>query len=492
MEWWNNKANTSHSPPLGTPHLFFRNKLCNEHNAAVLRDMPGSGTNITASDTVSDRLPPEVAAVVMATASKAADRKLTGNLLSNLVLKEGTRVGLTMNVSKQDGLTHGADGTVCGFVIPDGALKPLYVLVQFDDARVGKNLRSVMARQVPMGPTGSWTPIQRQTTTFNVNAGKDNKVSRTQFPLEHTAARTLHKAQGMTLSTVCLDLRDARPGMHYVAVSRVSDEAGLYFYTPQAFNSKHIKTDDHARVEMRRLRADCQLDLALPALQPLCKNNFVFVYHNARSLKKHIRHARACPDLRAAHVAAFSEARLQTRQCQAHLLEGCQVVACYDAQTPTVTHAINGSMLQCQAPVLSQMCGKPFITGDLGVEVIAVTVQVAPARRVRFVSVYRSPSSPYAALFDAICAACQMQQPSGWDNTVIMGDFNIDVLVDSAALTRCFTIMQSLHVTQRVRQFTCDTGSLIDHIWTDLQDCECGMGYSSYSDHAPIWLAMAR
>ena len=38
-EWWNNKARTSNSPPPGTPHLFFTNRMCNTHNAAVLRDM---------------------------------------------------------------------------------------------------------------------------------------------------------------------------------------------------------------------------------------------------------------------------------------------------------------------------------------------------------------------------------------------------------------------------------------------------------------------
>ena len=240
MEWWINKAKTSHSPPPNTPHLFFKNKLCNEHNAAVLRDMPGSAKTIAASDTVSTKLTPEVATALKARVSTNNNRKETGNLLSRLILKEGSRVGITMNVDKQDGLTNGADGTVCGFVIPEGSLTPLYVLVKFDNPRVGKTLRSIMAGRVNMGLTGLWTPIRRETATFKVGRGKDNDISRTQFPLEHTAARTLHKAQGMTLSSVCLDLRDARPGMHYVAVSRVSDEAGLYFHTPDAFNATQL------------------------------------------------------------------------------------------------------------------------------------------------------------------------------------------------------------------------------------------------------------
>lgn len=53
---------------------------------------------------------------------------------------------------------------------------------------------------------------------------------------------------------------------------------------------------------MCRLRADCQLKLTLPALHDICKHRCVCVYHNARSLKKYILHARACPHLSAPHL----------------------------------------------------------------------------------------------------------------------------------------------------------------------------------------------
>ena len=183
MEWWINIAKTSHSPPPNTPHLFFKNKLCNEHNAAVLRDMPGSAKTIAASDTVSTKLTPEVATALKARVSTNNNRNETGNLLSRLILKEGSRVGITMNVDKQDGLTNGADGTVCGSVIPEGSLTPLYVLVKFDNPRVGKTLRSVMAGRVNMGLTGLWTPIRRETATFKVGRGKDNDISRSGMTL---------------------------------------------------------------------------------------------------------------------------------------------------------------------------------------------------------------------------------------------------------------------------------------------------------------------
>lgn len=66
-------------------------------------------------------------------------------------------------------------------------------------------------------------------------------ASITNFPINLAYAATIHKAQGMTLDRVQVDLRNLwEPGQAYVALSRVTDPEGLYL---TGWDEKSIKSD---------------------------------------------------------------------------------------------------------------------------------------------------------------------------------------------------------------------------------------------------------
>ena len=63
---------------------------------------------------------------------------------------------------------------------------------------------------------------------------KKRDCSRTNFPLRLAYAMTVHKAQGLTLKQVVLNLerKDHSPGLSYVAISRVKKLSSIMFETP--------------------------------------------------------------------------------------------------------------------------------------------------------------------------------------------------------------------------------------------------------------------
>ena len=74
----------------------------------------------------------------------------------------------------------------------------------------------------------NWMPMRGLTARFECN-GVD--CTRTQFPLRIAYAITVHKAQGLTLPRIVLNItgRDFALGLSYVAISRVKTFDGLLF-----------------------------------------------------------------------------------------------------------------------------------------------------------------------------------------------------------------------------------------------------------------------
>lgn len=114
-------------------------------------------------------------------------------------LKVGSRVMLLYNMDIDDGLVNGSCGYVTGF--EDNA-----VIVKFDN--------------------GVKQKIKKQKLTAYVKTGL---FQRTQYPLRLAYASTVHKAQGMTMDKVYMNLCNIfSPGQTYVGLSRVTTLKGLF------------------------------------------------------------------------------------------------------------------------------------------------------------------------------------------------------------------------------------------------------------------------
>lgn len=90
--------------------------------------------------------------------------------------------------------------------------------------------------------------VQRFQFSRRVNTGKGSTVTVTmsQFPLQHGWALTIHKAQGMTLDLVEIDLGPSvfSDGQAYVGLSRVPCLAGLSIRT---FDARCIRAKGEVR-----------------------------------------------------------------------------------------------------------------------------------------------------------------------------------------------------------------------------------------------------
>ena len=104
--------------------------------------------------------------------------------------------------------------------------------MKFDDPRTGKAREKYFQRgSYNSNIQRKWTPVFEVERTY---VYKFKMYQRTQFPLRAAAAKTVHKAQGITEDEVVVDLTQYKgirkvPHYHYVAFSRVRKLENLYY-----------------------------------------------------------------------------------------------------------------------------------------------------------------------------------------------------------------------------------------------------------------------
>jgi ATP-dependent DNA helicase PIF1 len=146
--------------------------------------------------------------------NRVAGERIIKNLLSprQLLLKEGSRVMFTAN-DFASGFVNGTQGVVIGF-------KHGLPMVELD----GNGLRLL---------------VEARTWREELNGKIIAEVH--QLPLRLAWAMTIHKSQGMSLSSAAIDLsRSFSYGMGYVALSRLKSYEGLYLL---GYNSRSLELD---------------------------------------------------------------------------------------------------------------------------------------------------------------------------------------------------------------------------------------------------------
>ena len=127
----------------------------------------------------------------------------TAGLITELLIGVNSRVMLRRNIDTDNGLCNGAIGTVkqVGKTDKNEVYK---IMVQFD------HKPEVVFK------------IEKISADYMVR--KNIYTTRTQFPLTLSWAMTIHKCQGLTLTSALIDIGNSvfEPGMAYVALSRVT------------------------------------------------------------------------------------------------------------------------------------------------------------------------------------------------------------------------------------------------------------------------------
>jgi ATP-dependent DNA helicase PIF1 len=144
------------------------------------------------------------------------DFRDAGGLPHELIVCKDTRLMLVRNIASD--LVNGDMG-YCNHVDFDETGIAVKIYVQFDDPEIGTEFQD--------GKHGTCVALERIETEFNY---RGRFISRTQFPLVKSWAVTIHKSQGMSLSSGFIHIGHLifNYAMIYVALSRMRTLQGVH------------------------------------------------------------------------------------------------------------------------------------------------------------------------------------------------------------------------------------------------------------------------
>ncbi|XP_073978327.1 uncharacterized protein [Rhodnius prolixus] len=172
------------------------------------------------------------------------DVSRTANLSKTINLFVGAKIMIKRNIDIANGIVNGTIGVVERFVYKGKFVESLIVVVNNK-------------------------PFTLERVQARFQLIKNIYVHRKQFPVSLSYAVTIHKSQGLTLDCLFTSLGKEvfAPGMHYVALSRVTNLNGLYLID---FDSSKIKADTDAINEYRRLNKMIQSPCLHTANNNIC------------------------------------------------------------------------------------------------------------------------------------------------------------------------------------------------------------------------------
>ena len=227
-------------------------------------------------------------------ALKKKNRTETGGLPYKISLKTGIKYMIISNIDIADGLVNGACG-VLERVTPEE--DPRYLWLNFGEERVGRERRQKFAQVADnfFIKNKSWVPISRISVQISLSKKIGYQSSRTQFPLVPAEALTIHKSQGQTYDSVCLDfnkIRGVTRSMLYVALSRVRKLDDL-FILGKFKPPKEPLESDAVVLALKDLRENKVLNLSFSKV--FNGNLIKIIYQNCRSLKSNAKYIKSDP-----------------------------------------------------------------------------------------------------------------------------------------------------------------------------------------------------
>lgn len=469
-----NAPNAIHPPDLDLiPHLFTTRAECDLHNFHLLTKLPDSMKAVVHSiDSVSGDVPCSLKEKILNKVPDDAGK--TMGLQKNLHLAIGPPYELCLNVSVEDGLTNGASCSIKMFDyrVDSSHHRVSIVWVEFENSSSGCQWRQKYSSLYTTNIPHSWTPILEVTRCFNIQHYKTYNVVRRQFPLQMSAAKTIHKAQGSTMNSAVLHFGSRKNDhIHYVGLSRIKNLSNLFI---KELNSKKISICSDVREEMNRMTTTSPLQLRLPDLSKLNNNCALVCFHNCRSLRKHIDDLRTDIYLKHVDILALCETRVFESDLDLNI-EGLSLF-CADQQ-----QSKHGMALYYKPNIVQNQL---IATSISGIELLITILDVA-----NICFIYCPPKSAtnqnFANVMQYLQSIINITKP-----TIIMGDFNQNAFQNCSVLN---FLQHNYSFHQILKSPTTDYDSCLDHIYINFpQDrlCLSGTLESYYSDHKPIYLSV--
>ena len=469
--------------PFNSIHMFTYNRLKNQHNDEMLRKLKSKHFCFTAVDSKKDEQTQRI--------EKSEFQKDAGGLQTKLEIAIGARVVLTKNIDISDGLVNSASGVVTGF-IPNytgnedaDSFKPKYILVKFDDGRVGKKCRTasrgILHDQIS-------TPISTVETPVYLSKRSSKVTSkRVQFPLCLAWGVTIHKEQGKTEDSVVVSCSgNFFHGQFYTAISRTKNMAGLHFIDEVSVTK--IKVNKMSLNEMNRMKKESPFLPYVPV--STTKSSHVYLKlqsFNINSLKPHTSCFLKENDINNLQILCFQETWLISHDIvpQFHNFSSIRL----DSNSSSSGHR-NGGLLMYIRQDLRVL--KQYIYQDLAIEYQMVLLCHVTDHNMRSIvlSVYNNPRSSLRAFLPDLEKL--MQRIPQNIPTFIVGDFNIDLAKANRGTKDFIFLTQYYGFHQLVNKSTHRKGGILDLLFVnkDLVDSVLDVIPTYYSDHHIVSLAV--
>lgn len=297
--------------PIEAVRLFYENNDVDEFNEDRINTHEGNIVEAKASDNITG--------ADCSDAEKESFLKKSiiqsSGLPGYLKLKIGIKYMITRNINLSDGLVNGATG-VLKYIKYDESI-PEIIFIEFPKANIGMNARQQNEQLYNDGENieKNWVPIKKMTKLLETDRLAENtyKISRTQFPLTPAEAVTIHKSQGQTYESVCLNLTPSKAlqrQLLYVALSRVTKLSGLYIvgeFKPPT----EPKPGDKLMNAIDELKTEKKLKLSFNDLEN--ETGSIIAYHNIESYDDYQNHIKndawysKCDILIFSHTQTISE-----------------------------------------------------------------------------------------------------------------------------------------------------------------------------------------
>jgi hypothetical protein len=436
-------------------HAYANNKPARERNLKMLSSLPGGDIVSKAEDSIKTKLP------VMPTFP--SDPNQTGRLLDELRIKINARVTLTQNVNVEDGLTNGSMGTIK--YVHFKAQKPEVILVEFDGKNVGAEAKknSIFRNQYP-----NCVPITKHCQQFFLNKYKSVEACRIQFPLFLAWAVTIHKLQGLTLNAIVVEMSPTKgkfqPGHAYVAFSRVKNLEGLYLLN---YTREQIIVNPQVEPFMENMK---NVQLSPWNKINFSNDKFTICHLNVENLLTHKEDVDVNTFILSADIICFTETHLTAMSIWPLTNISHKTHRIFRQER---TNCKGGGVAIC---VRKNVCSIN-VRHVNNIECIHLSIGTLNAT-FDIACIYRRPGSQMSFFVSQMSNLCENMA----DNSVIVGDFNEDIL---SKQTTIVSAANNYQYTQMIKDPTTDYSSLLDHVYVrglhieQLNVIDC---YFSYHD----------
>ncbi|KAJ8050657.1 ATP-dependent DNA helicase pfh1 [Holothuria leucospilota] len=462
--------------PKEATHLFQTNDQVNAHNDTMFHLLKTAKVEIPAIDIVTGDVNEAVKETTLNHIPK--NPNLTMGLTGNMSLAVGQRVDLCLNVAVDDGLINGASGIVkCIQNVQTNQIHTIWI--QFDDPSIGKTFGQSTRHLISSDLPSVWTAINRVSRQFRTGRSKNAEIFREQFPLRPASAKTVHRCQGDTLSEVDVDMsgQSSQCHIHYVAFSCVTSLNGLYILN---LNPDKIKVGPRVVTEMETLRTERFVRICVPGITTT-ENTATIIHQNVRSIQKHIKDIRSDSAILSADILVFTECHLSSAVTAENLqIDGYSLFLNMSSYTSACGTAVYTK---------KTLTNKQQLLNFSNVEVTSTTANT-PSGTVQIIAIYRSPSVPLQLFLTVLNKLFTTLE---YSSKTIMGDFNVDLLQDSADKKKLLSLMKSNNFKQIINGITTNYSSCLDHIYINSSHTNVdasGIQESFFCDHRVVWITL--